>query len=666
MTTRSLRLATLVVFSAAALAQTVDSQQEFWNFLETRARAITARAFEETQSAPAFDRVRSRRLEELRDMLGLLPWPERTPLRPVITGTLDQGDYTVEKLAFESMPKVYVSADLYVPKRRTGKLPAVVYVCGHSNSPQGAKTVYQRHGISFAKNGYVALMVDPIQIAETFGLHHGVHSQEMFDWYSRGYTPGGVEAWNAIRAVDYLLTRPEVDPDRIGITGRSGGAATSWYAGALDSRLKVVAPIMGLGTYEQHVHNKTHALHCDCMFPINIYGQDGIHQAALIAPRPLLMGHGSKDVLFPGYLEVERGLKTLYASYGHPDRFESVVVDTGHADSDFLREKVVRWFDRHLRNTPDRDLDMAYTNEEPERLAVFGGKPPADAQNFRLHEFFVPMAMRVEPTTLPAWERRRAAILNDLHAKVFPQLTGPVAVTATTVPTAPDVPAGYENLRLTAAGRAPVRALIRRPKKAAEPAPAVVLVAAEGDTPKLLNALLATTNTRDTAVRMIVLPPGISEWDRDFYKGATRQAMQVGETVDSIRLAGVLMAVEALRHEASADPAKILVAGRGNSGALALYSAILDPRIAQVMMLDAPESHLSGPVFLNILRYTDLPEAAALIAPRHLTFYNRMPSAYSYTKRIYKLVGQPVGIGVAMQIEGVVEGRYDHGFGSGQ
>ena len=77
------------------------------------------------------------------------------------------------------------------------------------------------------------LILDSIQIAETFALHHGVSSLEMYDWYSRGYTPSGVEVWNIIRALDYLETRSEVDPARMGITGRSGGAARSWFAGAV-------------------------------------------------------------------------------------------------------------------------------------------------------------------------------------------------------------------------------------------------------------------------------------------------------------------------------------------------------------------------------------------------------------------------------------------------
>jgi cephalosporin-C deacetylase-like acetyl esterase len=88
----------------------------------------------------------------------------------------------------------------------------------------------------------------------------------MYDWYARGYTPAGVEVWNAMRAVDYLETRPEVDRDRIGITGRSGGAAMSWFAGAVDERFKVVAPVMGISTYAANVADNTQRRHCDCMF----------------------------------------------------------------------------------------------------------------------------------------------------------------------------------------------------------------------------------------------------------------------------------------------------------------------------------------------------------------------------------------------------------------
>ena len=134
---------------------------------------------------------------------------------------------------------------------------------------------------------------------------------------ARLHTPAGVEVWNVIRALDYLETRPEVDKSRFGITGRSGGAAMSWFSGAVDSRLKVVVPVMGNSTYAANVAANTQKGHCDCMFPINTYRHDLMTQGALIAPRPLYMMHGKQDTLFPiaGYEEFEAKVGALYRTY---------------------------------------------------------------------------------------------------------------------------------------------------------------------------------------------------------------------------------------------------------------------------------------------------------------------------------------------------------------
>src|SRR5262245_61281442 len=176
-----------------AFQRMLESKKQVHAWLEREARRITDRAAAEIATPAAWEKVREQRQREMRDMLGLLPWPQKTPLNVKITRTLDKGSYTIENLAFESLPKVYVTANLYIPKQRSGKLPTIVYVCDHAPDPFGAKTQYQRHGISFAKNAYVALIVNPIQISEVFALHHGVESQEMYDWYSRDYTPADVE-----------------------------------------------------------------------------------------------------------------------------------------------------------------------------------------------------------------------------------------------------------------------------------------------------------------------------------------------------------------------------------------------------------------------------------------------------------------------------------------
>ena len=170
---------------------------------------------------------------QLLEMLGLDPLPEKTPLAPVITGKLDHPEFTVEKLHFQSRPGLYVTGNLYVPKKidPAKPLPAILYVCGHGKVVDkngvslGNKTHYQHHGAWFARNGYVCLTIDTLQLGEIEGIHHGTHKYEMWWWLSRGYTPAGVEAWNCVRALDYLETRPEVDKTRFGVTGRSGGGA---------------------------------------------------------------------------------------------------------------------------------------------------------------------------------------------------------------------------------------------------------------------------------------------------------------------------------------------------------------------------------------------------------------------------------------------------------
>lgn len=646
-------VSTLALLTVAASAQTTptEDEQAFQRMLESKrliteymqreARVITDRAAAEIVSRDAWEKVRAKRLEEMRDMLGLLPWPPRTPLDVRITATHDKGTYLVQNIAFESMPRVYVTGNLYIPKQRSGPAPAIIYVCGHSYSEFGDKVQYQRHGISFAKNGYVAFILDSIQIAETFALHHGVQSQQMFDWFSRGYTPAGVEVWNAMRAIDYLETRPEVDGNKIGMTGRSGGAAMSWFTAAVDPRIKAVAPVMGISTYAANLEANTQRLHCDCMFCINIYRQDMLHQGALIAPRPLMMAHGVKDALFPvpGYEEFESRVQALYGAYGQSDAFRNVVVDTAHADSDFLREQAIRWFDRFLLGAPDRKLDMDYSNAPGEQLAVFGGKPPAGAQNYRIHETFTTRPPSPRFSSASAWEARRAVLNTAIHGLFRPASSG------------------Y-----------PLRTEVHKPKKAAARLPALLYVASDGEDARYLNLVLSGVHTRNESVRVIVWPRGVGEipWPQSFYRDTLRNAMHIGETIDSLRLQDVLAAYRQLRDMPEVDPARIMIAGKGVSGALGLYAALLEPSVHQVMLVDPPSSHRHGPIFLNILRHTDLPEAAALLAPRRLIFYGNMAPAYEYTKHVYSLLGVPDHLSVAMNIEYVLTGRYNHDMASGR
>ena len=341
---------------------------------------------------------------QLQEMLGLLPMPEKTDLVPVITGQIEEGDIVVERIHFQSRPGLYVTANLYRPKVVKDPLPAILYVCGHGKVAEngvsfGNKTYYRHHGLWLASHGYVAMLIDTIQLGEIEGIHHGTYNLNRWDWPARGYTPAGVEAWNAIRAVDYLVSRPEVDSKRIGITGRSGGGAYSWYAAALDERIQVAIPVAGITDLEDHVVDRCVTGHCDCMYPVNIYGWDFGTLAALVAPRALMIGNTDRDPIFPldGVFRVQQEVAGLYATLNATNRFAIQWTTGGHDDTPELQVGCRVFLDRFLKGTPDPIRDAAEEKRlTPQQLKVFD-RLPVDEKVTSVSDWFVPMA---QPTSM--------------------------------------------------------------------------------------------------------------------------------------------------------------------------------------------------------------------------------------------------------------------------
>jgi len=345
----------------------------------------------------------------LQEMLGLWPMPERTDLKPVITGKLEHDEFTVEKLHFQASPQLYVTANLYLPKKPTPEpsqegnksarnqpAPAILYVCGHSRVftngvSYGNKVGYQHHGAWFARNGYVCLVVDTLQLGEIEGLHHGTYREGMW-WNSRGYTPAGVEAWFGIRALDYLCSRPEVDPERLGLTGRSGGGSYTWTVAALDERVKVACPVAGVTDLQNQVVDGCVEGHCDCMFFLNSYRWDFPQVAALLAPRPLLIANSDKDKIFPldGVVRLHAEVRRIYELYGAKDKLGLLITEGPHLDTQDLQVPVFRWFNRFLKDEQPLIEMAAKKFFAPAELKVFD-QLPADAVNTNIQSLFVPM-----------------------------------------------------------------------------------------------------------------------------------------------------------------------------------------------------------------------------------------------------------------------------------
>jgi dienelactone hydrolase len=351
---------------------------------------------------------------QLQEMLGLWPAPERTDLQPVITGRLEHPEFTVEKIQFQAAPHLYCTANLYLPKQQERPAPTILYECGHFRSisngvSYGNKPAYQQHGAWFARNGYVCLVLDTLLAGEIQGVHTGTRDLGQWWWNAAGYTPAGVEAWFGMRALDYLSTRPEVDTNRFGITGHSGGGAYSWTVAALDERIKVAAPLAGLTDLQNHVVDGVVDSHCDCNFFINTYRWDAPQVAALLAPRPLLFGTSDRDRLFwtDATLRLHEKVKRIYALHGATEKLGLIISPGPHADLQEHQVAVMRWFNQHLKGVAAPVDTAAQPYFAPPELKVFA-RLPGDAINTNIAASFV-----------PAWVQTNQSEAAALLAKCF-------------------------------------------------------------------------------------------------------------------------------------------------------------------------------------------------------------------------------------------------------
>ncbi|MBP7141434.1 MAG: prolyl oligopeptidase family serine peptidase [Opitutaceae bacterium] len=606
---------------------------------------------------------------QLQEMLGLSPWPERTPLHAVVTGRIDHPEITVEKVQFQSLPGLYVTGDLYLPKHPVGKVPAILYACGHAGGsktqghvPFGAKSVYQYHGAWLARNGYVCLIIDTIENGDIQGVHRGTKWYDMWWWNSRGYTPVGVETWNAMRALDYLQSRPEVDREKLGMTGRSGGGVTTWYTAALDDRIKVAVPVAGITDLRNHVLDRCIANHCDCVFMVNTYRWDFDRLAMLVAPRPLLMVATDRDqiFLFDGVLRVHAAVSNLYRLYGEVEKLGLNIGPGQHHDSQLLQVAGLGWFNHYLKGADPVIENGAKSLFRPEDLAVFA-TPPKDERTSTAHEFFVPAASPTVPANMKEWAHQRQSWLSSLRKESFaawPSDAEPLGLRRVSQKTKEGLTLSQWEFAAQGVMRLPLY-VFAGGQSGMKPSVQLhvldelawkeFLAAANATWPELGpvdSATAASSRYRallERATRgeitLACLPPrgiGPTQWAADKRERviSMRSFMALGQTLEGMRVWDILRAVEALRQPEvlGGAAAEMELSGERFQAVNALYASLFVSGISSVELIAPPASHRDGPDYLNVLRFMDVPQAAALAAERcRLKFVGARADKWSWT-----------------------------------
>ena len=302
-----------------------------------------------------------------------------------MTGTVERPGYRIEKLTFESRPRLYVTANLYVPAG-TGRHPAILGPLGHSGNGK-AWPSYQKLFSNLARKGYVVLAYDPFGQGERIDTREaGRANRRSAEVRASTSTPdaasillganfGLFRAWDGIRGIDYLLTRAEVDPDRIGCCGQSGGGTLTQFLAALDSRIRVAVVSMGNTENLAQADVEPPGSADDAEQNIVPALARGIDRADLLyafAPKPLLMGitlHDAGHTYSPEYvagsLDLLDEYKRAYGLLGAGDRVSLQATTVSHGYVYEMRRATYAWFNRwfEMKNVDDGETSQAV---EPE------------------------------------------------------------------------------------------------------------------------------------------------------------------------------------------------------------------------------------------------------------------------------------------------------------
>jgi cephalosporin-C deacetylase-like acetyl esterase len=568
--------------------------------------------------------------------LGLSPMPDRLPLEIHYGGLSQREGYRVERIYWQTWPKVWASGWLYMPDEVEGKVPAVLNPHGHLEHGARAPEEQSRL-ISLAKLGYVALAVDSVHLYD----------------YPTGFTPLSVMTFANMRAVDLLASLPEVDRDRIGITGASGGAQQAMYLLAVEDRVKAAA----LAVYVSHFRRilSPEKDHCACNHVPGIMRYtDGPELCGVASPRALLFLTATGDWTAP-FPQHELGeLRALYRLWGQPDRLEHLQFEVPHGYHREMREAAYGFFERELRGNRHSGPipEPEHQVEEPEFLCQLDSPPEEDRGGEGILEWYAKRVTAIPPQLESRQSRRN---YQDRAREELLDLLGgapePVTLETTERPTPNRLPPvrgtqrpSLVSFRSERDVRVPA---VLAPGSGSGPWPVLIALHPEGKSAALATGTVGGLQEAGFAV----LAPDVrfcGELRRDW----TLNCIAWGRPEAGLAAWDLRACVDWLLEQEDVDPDGIALLGEGSHGVTALIAAGLDERITAVIADCCETTYRDGgeglPVIPNILRVADVPQLASLAAPRPVWLY-RVPEDrvgfpsrryYDWTRRTFQSLGE--------------------------
>jgi len=590
----------LLLLTASAALQAQPSVDRYLSSLAESAmaqRSAATASLTQAQAAARREEIRSKILAQI----GGFP-STKTPLNPRITGGFSRAGYRVENVVFESLPGFHVTANLYIPTGAPGPFPAVLGVAGHSTNGKASAT-YQHAWISFARRGYVVLAFDPPGQGERLESFHadsqlpqiGIGTTEHTHYGTQllltGWHFARFEAWDGVRAFDYLTTRKEVDATRIAVAGNSGGGTQSAYLSVLEPRLAAIVASCYMTAWKD-LWYKPGPQDAEQVFPGFLRDQlDFPDFAFAAAPKPFLMTTAIRD-FFPidGARRTRDEIQKFYTLFDAAPKAGYFEYDDTHGWSQPRREAAYRFLDQWLKGQ-STDGAEAPLETEPEQLlyATPTGQVHSSFRGETTQSINAAEALRMYETRTAKTRLDRGTVLKRIAYDATSQRFHESTIT----------------MPGTAGGRSPAILAINASKED-----------------------LSEMTLAGNVVLNLVFPTG--DPSRTGYTPAYQTASRaflVGRTVLALQLSDILNAYNELAANAAVDPQRIRLYARGNAAVAALHAMYLTPQIRSAALEAMPLSWLAitqakmhrgliDIVVPGVLKDYDLPDLAAAVAPR--------------------------------------------------